>query len=321
MNSPISPIPKPTSILADEPTVRLPRDPSLLAQAESVASQCRHDQQTEAAQWSRQGLICFRQGHYAQALAQLQQALFAYRNLGDQPREARILQLLGNLYYRVADYLWAADYGRQCLKVAQSLGDRALMQQSLEHLGNSYRHLGNLKQALDYMSQSLNLAKLVGDRHSEMRSLNNLAMVYRAKGLTRQAATLYEASLLLAQELGETPIHLQILQNLGNTYFALGDYKGAIQRYEMFLSLSREARGGDVDNHTLRRILTYLARASIAMEDYSRAIVHLQRHLSVACTLGDSHGTTVLIDQIKHCYEALSESRMTSLGLSQTKTT
>ncbi|TVP67771.1 MAG: tetratricopeptide repeat protein [Leptolyngbya sp. LCM1.Bin17] len=315
MTSPIPPTPKPTLILVDEPTVQLPRDGSLLAQAETVASQCRQDQQAEAAQWSRQGLTYFRQGRYAQALASLQQALYAYRNLGDQPREARVLQLLGSLYYRLADYLWAADYGRQYLKVAQSLGHSQAVQHALEHLGNSYRHLGDLKQALEYMSQSLNLAKLTGDRQGEMRSLNNLAMVYRAKGLTRQAATLYEASLRLATTLQETTIRLQILQNLGNTYLALRDLKGAIDCYETFLHLSQAGAVGAIDNHTLRRILTNLTRASLAMADYDRAIVHLQHHLSLACSLGDTAAATALIDEIKWCYAALGEIRMTSLGL------
>ena len=315
MTSPIPPTPKPTLILADESTVQLPRDGSLLAQAEAVASQYRQDQGVEAAQWSRQGLAHFRQGDYAQALTFLQQALYAYRNLGDQPREARVLHLLGNLYYRLADYLWAADCGRQYLKVAHSLGNGQLVQQALEHLGNSYRHLGDLKQALEYMSQSLNLAKLTGDRQAEMRCLNNLAMVYRAKGLTRQAVTLYEASLQLATALGETTIRLQILQNLGNTYLALRDFKGAIACYETFLQSSQAGTVGAIDNHTLRRTLTYLARASLAMGDYNRAIVHLQRHLSLACSLGDTPAATALIDQIKQCYAALDATRMTSLGL------
>lgn len=303
---------RPTYILADETTVSIPRDPSLLAQAERIAQGYQECQTAEAAQWLKQGLAHLRKGQYTPALALLQQALQSYRNLGDKERQAKVLLTLAQLYYRVADYLWAADYGRQCLRLAHDLGDEALIQQTLGHLGNSYRHLGDLQRALDYMGQSLTVAKKIGDRPGEMRSLNNLAMVYRAKGLTRQAATLYEASLMMATTLGDRSTKLQILQNLGNTYLTLREYAQAIDCYERFLVVSENSTGA-ADNRTIRRTLTQLTLASIAMGDHNRAIVHLQHHLSIACALGDTRGAAVLIDDLKRSYVALSEARVAPL--------
>ncbi|PSN11667.1 hypothetical protein C7293_23410 [filamentous cyanobacterium CCT1] len=311
MTSPIPPM-RPTYILADEATVRIPRDPSLLAQAERIAQGYQQCQAAEASQWLKQGLAHLRKGQYTPALALLQQALQSYRNLDDKARQAKVLLTLAHLYYRVADYLWAADYGRQCLRVARELGDDALMQQTLGHLGNSYRHLGNLQRALEYMGQSLTIAKKIGDRPGEMRSLNNLAMVYRAKGLTRQAATLYEASLMMATSLGDRATKLQILQNLGNTYLTLREFAQAIDCYEQFLTLHENGEGA-VDNRTTRRVLTQLTLASIAMGDHNRAIVHLQHHLSIACALGDTKGAANLIDDLKRSYVALSEARVAVL--------
>ncbi|MEA5448329.1 tetratricopeptide repeat protein [Leptolyngbya sp. CCNP1308] len=311
MTSSMPPI-RPTYILADETTVRLPRDPSLLAQAERIAEGYHQCQAAEASQWLKQGLAHLRQGQYTPALSLLQQALQSYRNLGDKARQAKVLLTLASLYYRVADYLWAADYGRQCLRIARELGDDALMQQTLGHLGNSYRHLGNLQRALEYMGQSLTVAKKIGDRPGEMRSLNNLAMIYRAKGLTRQAATLYEASLMMATSLGDRSTKLQILQNLGNTYLTLREYPQAVDCYERFLSVSESGEGA-TDNCTNRRILTQLTLASIAMGDHNRAIVHLQHHLSIACALGDTKGAAVLLDDLKRSYVALSEARVAML--------
>ncbi|MGG6240069.1 tetratricopeptide repeat protein [Nodosilinea sp. AN01ver1] len=311
MTSPTPPM-RPTYILADEATVRIPRDPSLLAQAERIAQGYQQCQAAEASQWLKQGLAHLRKGQYTPALALLQQALQSYRNLGDKARQAKVLLTLAHLYYRVADYLWAADYGRQCLRVARELGDDALMQQTLGHLGNSYRHLGNLQRALEYMGQSLTMAKKTGDRPGEMRSLNNLAMVYRAKGLTRQAATLYEASLMMATTLGDHTTKLQILQNLGNTYLTLREYAQAIDCYERLLTVSENGEGA-IDNRTTRRVLTQLTLASIAMGDHNRAIVHLQHHLSIACALGDTKGAASLIDDLKRSYVALSEARVAVL--------
>ncbi|HSM83976.1 MAG TPA: tetratricopeptide repeat protein [Nodosilinea sp.] len=311
MTSSMPPI-RPTYILADETTVRVPRDPSLLAQAERIAQGYHDCQAAEASQWLKQGLAHLRQGQYTSALALLQQALQSYRNLGDQARQAKVLLTLASLYYRVADYLWAADYGRQCLRLARELGDEVLIQQTLGHLGNSYRHLGNLQRALEYMGQSLNLAKKMGDRPGEMRSLNNLAMIYRAKGLTRQAATLYEASLMMATTLGDRTTQLQIFQNLGNTYFTLREYPQAIDCYQRFLALSASGEG-PADNRTTRRILTQLTQASVAMGDHNQAIVHLQHHLSIACGLGDTRGAATLLDDLKRSYVALSEARMAAL--------
>ena len=315
MTSSTPPI-RPTYILADETTVRVPRDPSLLAQAERIAEGYHQCQAAEASQWLKQGLAHLRKGQYIPALALLQQALQSYRNLGDKQRQVKVLLTLASLYYRVADYLWAADYGRQCLRIARELEDDALIQQTLGHLGNSYRHLGNLQRALEYMGQSLNLAKKMGDRPSEMRSLNNLAMIYRAKGLTRQAATLYEASLMMATTLGDRSTKLQIFQNLGNTYLTLREYPQAISCYERFLTVSdggEKAGEGAVDNRTTRRVLTQLTLASIAMGDHNRAIVHLQHHLSIACALGDTRGAAALMDDLKTSYMALSEARVVAI--------
>ena len=304
---------RPTYILADEATVRVPRDPSLLAQAERIAQGYYQCQASDAAQWLKQGLTHMKQGQYAQALTLLKQALHGYRNLGDKERQAQVLITLVNVYYRVADYLWAADYGRQGLRVARDLGNEALIQQFLGHLGNSYRHLGNQQRALEYMGQSLNMAKKLGDRPAEMRSLNNLAMIYRAKGLTRQAATLYEASLMMAKTLDERATQLQILQNLGNTYLTLREYPQAIDCYERFLVLGQNAKGA-IDNRTTRRILTQLTQASVAMGNHNQAIVYLQQHLSMACTSGDTKIAAALIDNLKACYDALSQERVAALG-------
>ncbi len=311
MTSSIPPL-RSTYILADEPTVRVPRDPSLLAQAERIAQGYQQHQAAEVTRWLKQGLAHLRQGHYKPALALLQKALQGYRRLGDKPRQAQVLSALAHLYYRVADYLWAADYGRQCLRVAWELGDEALIQETLSHLGNSYRHLGNLQRALEYMTQSLNIAKKMGDRSGEMRSLNNLAMVYRAKGLTRQAATLYEASLLMATTLGDRATAIQILQNLGNTYFTLQEYAQAIDCYSRLIDLN-ETSPGTVDQRTVRRILNQLTLVSRAMGDHNQAIVHLQHHLSIACSLGDTKGAAALIDDLKRSYVALSEARVAAL--------
>ncbi|MBE9139395.1 tetratricopeptide repeat protein [Nodosilinea sp. LEGE 07088] len=301
-----------TYILADEATVRLPRDPSLLEQAERIAEGYHHCQVAEASLWLKQGLAHLQQGQYTPALSLLQQALQIYRNLGDKRRQAKVLLTLASLYYRVADYLWAADYGRQCLRVAHDLKDDALIQQTLGHLGNSYRHLGNLQRALEYMSQSLTIAKKMGDRPGEMRSLNNLAMIYRAKGLTHQAATLYEASLMMAVTLGDQATQFQLLQNLGNTYFTLKEYGQAIDCYERFLALSKNSPI-ETDQRTNRRILTQLTLVSITMGDHSRAIVYLQHHLSIACALGDTKGAATLLDDLKRSYEALGEARVASI--------
>ncbi|MBE9109940.1 tetratricopeptide repeat protein [Nodosilinea sp. LEGE 07298] len=316
MTSPTPPM-RPTYILADEATVRIPRDPSLLAQAERIAQGYHQCQAAEASQWLKQGLAHLRKGQYTPALSLLQQALQSYRNMGNKESQAKVLLTLAHLYYRVADYLWAADYGRQCLRVARELGDDALMQQTLGHLGNSYRHLGNLQRALEYMGQSLTMAKKTGDRPGEMRSLNNLAMVYRAKGLTRQAATLYEASLMMATTLGDRTTKLQILQNLGNTYLTLREYAQAIDCYERYMAVSANGEGA-IDNRTTRRVLTQLTLASLAIGDHNRAIVHLQHHLSIACALGDTKGAASLLDDLKRSYVALSEARVAVLRTEMT---
>ncbi len=297
----------PTLLLAiEEDTLHIPHPAAAVS---AVAEADRPRLAALAAQALKQGLESFRQGHYPGALDQFHRALSGYQQAADQPNTARVLMVLASAYYRLADYLWAADYGRQCLILAQKIQHRPLQQQVLEHLGNSYRHLGNLQVALDHMGQSLQLTKELHDPQAEMRVLNNLGMVYRAKGLNRQAATLYEASWLMAKTLGDTTVQLQVLQNLGNTYHTLRHYAQAIECYERFLRLNEANPGVVASNHTTRRILAQLTSASLAIHDYNRAIVHLQHHLALACTLGDSKGAAALIDELSQCYVALNQVR------------
>jgi tetratricopeptide (TPR) repeat protein len=307
MQSPSSFRPKPTLLLAiEEETLRIPQPNTSVT---PVAEADWPRMAAAAGQALKQGLAEFRQGQYSAALAYFQRALTGYQQAADQPNTAKVLLVLANAYYRLADYLWAADYGRQCLRLAEDLQDRPLQQQVLEHLGNSYRHLGNLQAALDYMGQSLQLAKEIHDPQAEMRVLNNLAMVYRAKGLNRQAASLYEASWRMAKQLGEATVQMQVLQNLGNTYQSLHHYAQAIECYEQFLVLHEGHPETVASNHTTRRILTQLTLASLAIHDYNRAIVYLQRHLTLACSLGDSKGAAALIDDLSYCYTALNQVR------------
>ncbi|MEB3289135.1 MAG: tetratricopeptide repeat protein [Leptolyngbya sp.] len=300
-----SPRSRPFLTIEDE-TLRIPR-PADPAPPATEADRLRL--RAEADQALTKGLTQFRQGQYVQAFTQLQQALVGFQQAADAPNAAKVLLTLAHAYYRLADYLWAADYGRQCLNLAQNLQDQPLEQQVLEHLGNCYRHLGDPQTALNYMGQSLQLAKELNDVQSEMRVLNNLAMIYRTKGLNRQAATLYESSWIMAKALGDTKTQLQVLQNLGNTYQTLRHYTQAIECYEQFLRLYDLHPQAVPSNQTTRRVLTQITHASLAIQDYSRAIVYLQRHLDLACALGNSKATTALIDELSQCYVALNEVR------------
>ncbi|QQE64063.1 hypothetical protein GFS31_07350 [Leptolyngbya sp. BL0902] len=297
--------PRPLLTIEDE-TLRIPQPAAPVALA---AEADRPRLAAVAHQSLRQGLDRFRRGQYPEALTRLQQALAGFQQADDQLNSAKALLVLASAYYRLADYLWAADYGRQCLNLAEKMGDLSLQQQVLEHLGNCHRHLGDPQTALDYMGQSLQLAKDLEDTPSEMRVLNNLAMIYRAKGLNRQAATLYEASWVMAKSLGDKKVQLQVLQNLGNTYQTLHHYAQSIECYERFLQLYETTPDDVASNQTTRRVLTQLTRASRAIQDYSRAIVYLQRHLDLACTLGDAKGSALLIDELSQCYIALNQVR------------
>lgn len=309
MESYLSPALRPTLILAQQSTI------SDSGEASDFSDRDRQYLNDEAEQWLHQGIDYFRQGRFPPALALIQQSLLAYQRLNNQPRVARVLLALSALYYRLADYLWAVDYGRQCLQLVQNLQDRALLQEVLDHLGNSYRHLGDLSQALDYMQRSLDLAYQIKDQSATMRVLNNLAMIYRARGENHQAAQLYQASLVIAQETHQVTIQLYILQNLGNTYRSLQHYGQAIKCYEGFLKLHQEPHqnsdrtAGVVDNHTIRRILNHLTTLTMAVHDYNRAIVHLQHHLTIACSLGDNRCAATLVDKLHQCYAALNQVR------------
>jgi tetratricopeptide (TPR) repeat protein len=120
-------------------------------------------------------------GQPRRALANYEQALHLYREVGDRAGEAATLNNIGLVYNGLGDRRQALTNYQQALPIAREVGDRAGEAATLNNIGGVYAGLGDARQALTYYQQALPIRREVGDRAGEATTRYNIAMIYRAE--------------------------------------------------------------------------------------------------------------------------------------------
>jgi ATP/maltotriose-dependent transcriptional regulator MalT len=133
--------------------------------------------------------------------------------------------------------------------------------------------------------QALSLAREIGDRKSEALSLINLGAQIDALGERERAMASTEAGLAIAREIAEPEPMVLALSNLAEMTWLQGEGAQAAARYEEALTLARAHR---VD-WVVPQILLGLARTTLDLHDYQRAVGFLRESLE----LGSARGNTV----------------------------
>ncbi len=154
---------------------------------------------------------CF-MGRYGEATECLEESLAIARNLGDQERDAAVLQLLGMASLGQGELAKAKRYLEEALIRARQQGNKRELAAAMNGLAQYHRVVGELDAAEPLYEDVVVLAGELGDRESVAVGRLNLAMVSTSRGAdTRARQTLLDV-LAIAEEIGSKPAGQSVLE-------------------------------------------------------------------------------------------------------------
>jgi predicted ATPase/DNA-binding CsgD family transcriptional regulator len=207
--------------------------------------------------------------------------------LRDQADGSRLLRMAAALWPFWQQHAYYTE-GHAWLDVALDLGREApaaVRVGALTGTGTLAWYLRDVPGAMRRHEQALSLAREIGDRKSEALSLINLGAQIDALGERERAMASTEAGLAIAREIAEPEPMVLALSNLAEMTWLQGEGAQAAARYEEALTLARAHR---VD-WVVPQILLGLARTTLDLHDYQRAVGFLRESLE----LGSARGNTV----------------------------
>ncbi len=150
-----------------------------------------------------------------QTVGCFEEALAIYREIGDQPGQARAANNVAQACLRLRRFPEALEAARRSLTVQQQAADRYGEGIALGNLGDACRELGRFDEAIDRLEQALVIFRELGDQHSEADSLSDLGDVYLTMGRLDDALSCLRASLAILRANGERHGQAATLSRLG----------------------------------------------------------------------------------------------------------
>ncbi len=149
------------------------------------------------------------------AVGCFEEALAIYREIGDQPGQARAANNVAQACLRVRRFPQALDAARRSLAVQRQAGDRYGEGIALGNLGDACRELARFDEAIGHLEQALGIFRELGDEHSQADSLSDLGDVYLTVGRLDDAQGCLRASLAIWRAHGERYGQAATLARLG----------------------------------------------------------------------------------------------------------
>jgi CHAT domain-containing protein len=131
------------------------------------------------------------------AMAQRQQALDTWRDLGEVALEAEALARLARQQNDAGESRQAADLNRAAADAFERAGDRRWQAISLNNLGAALLDLGEGQEAVDQYSRALPLARREGDPVTQAKALHGLGQAFQGQGELQKALDRYREALAL----------------------------------------------------------------------------------------------------------------------------
>ena len=166
-------------------------------------------------------------GDYAEAVALDEEALSAWRALGDEAGIATCLLNLGRVAQDEGDYARASGLYEESLVLHRALGDDSNTVRCLGNLGMVTMLLGDLDRASVLQEEALDLAHLRGLAMHIAKGSFNHGDVHLRRGEFARAVVLYRVSLAGHRELHERRFVAEALRGLATVAAALGEGEDA----------------------------------------------------------------------------------------------
>jgi len=247
------------------------------------------------------GFLTGHQGHAVESREYGNQALRAYREIGDRRGEIRVLNSLGADCSNRGDYVGDRTYYEQALGLCREIGDRWGESQVIGNLGYNCANLGEYAEALGFYEEVLRICEEIGNRRAEQAIILNLGNICGALGDHAGARTYFEEALHKTRDIGDRRMEGYALTGLGNALAGLGSVPEAADAFEQAITLRRELG----EDHLATESLAGLARLKLAQGDQAGALECVETILAHLAGGGSLDDTEEPLRIYLTCYQVL----------------
>lgn len=173
------------------------------------------------------------------AMVLVEESQEIFEHAGDKYGVARAGYRMGDLLFRQGHFAESNAVLEQCLHVFQTLGNDGHVAATLNDIAGGLEEMGELSQAKSMYEQALVKQRLVRNKRGIADTLNNLGTLLVRQGNLSEATRYYEAALPFYQELGEKAAVGYLQLNMGNVLLAQGDLSGARNLLDESLAIQR----------------------------------------------------------------------------------
>jgi len=236
--------------------------------------------------------IARRQGNYAEAAAQDEEALVILRAIGDKQGTADALNNLGIVARMQGDYAEAQVRYEESLAIKREIGDKRGIGSSLLNLGVVASHQGDYALAQARYEEALKISREIEDKSMIAVTLSNLGLVASHQGEYALARARYEESLQIKDEIGDKVGIAISLEGLGLVALRQKEYALARTRCEEALVINR----GSGNKAGIAFSLCTLGVVAVKQERYDEAQEFLEEALPINKGIGNKQGIAACLE-------------------------
>jgi CHAT domain-containing protein len=224
-----------------------------------------------------------RNERWGDAISSFESALSLWRQLGERPRELRLLIRLGREHEIVGEPDKALSYYEQALKAAQALGDRYQEANVLMGLGNTYNNQTEVQKALDYYNQARQIFAGMSRKFGEGIATENIGLTYLAMGDSQTALEHLKFASDTYSSLKARPMQCNVMNGMGTAYKNLDQPGQALESHNQALSFARESRAAGCEARTFNHLGTFFLHT----QEKQQALEAFTKGLDLCRAIGD----------------------------------
>ena len=221
-------------------------------------------------------------GHNEQARTLCKESLNLSRSLSYPKGEGLAIELEGQVEYASGNLAGSLDLYNKAFAILKETNDDTSLAQTLLDIGYSYSDLSETEKARPAFEQALALWRSAKNPRGEALTLTALGHLHSKLGEKQKALDLYHQSIQLLEPLEDRIAMAFNFDGLGYIHAGLGD-PSALEEYTRTLELFSQAnyRYGEA------AVLWRIAELHITNENYTTALMYLNRSLAIGQSMGD----------------------------------
>lgn len=199
-----------------------------------------NDRRAAALCLQQMGGLCYRLGHYTQALNFHLQAGDIFRSINEKQLQADNLAQLGILYYYMRQPAVARRQYNEAMILYTALKDTAGIALVDGKLGHLYEKQHRYDSAFLYQRQALELYSRSANKSGMAKIYENLGSIYEDLEQYDSARYYFTSASALYAHTGNREATIEVLNNIGDIYRKSGRYNEGLQQTFKALALANE---------------------------------------------------------------------------------